>query len=114
MEKVALLCVLVASILAASSRTGVAGLDYLTKLCRSEANLLARRMVAVGLDLYELRLSDPALVRKLQKQCTLCESRECCLHDDLAGESRSTAGGNHGDWREYCRNASVLEMLIAT
>jgi hypothetical protein len=42
-------------------------------------NLLALRMVALGLDPYEAALSDPALVRHLQKLCTLCDNRECCL-----------------------------------
>jgi hypothetical protein len=69
MEKIALLCVLITSILAASSRTSLSG-EFLRELLmrnQSDANQLARRMVALDLDPYELTLSDPALVRHLQR-----------------------------------------------
>src|SRR5271165_4181808 len=113
MEKIALLCILIASILAASSRTGLSG-DYPRKLVmrsRNDANLLARRMAAVDLDPYELTLSDSALIRHLQRQCTRCESRKGCLQD-LAHECRGAAWRDRGKWREYCPNASALDMLI--
>jgi len=113
MEKIALLCILIASILAASSRTGLPG-DYLRKLVmrsRNDANLLSRRMVALGLDPYELTLSDPAVVRHLQRQCTLCKSRKDCLLD-LAQECKGAACRDNGKWREYCPNAAALNMLI--
>ena len=114
MEKVVLLCVLIASILAASSQAGLALLDHVSKFVthrRNEANLLARRMIALDLDPYELRLSDHAFFGHLQSQCTLCESRECCLQD-LAHQSSGTAWKD-GHWREYCPNALALEMLAA-
>jgi len=80
MEKIALLCILITSIIAASSRTGLSG-DFLRTLLmriQSDANQLARRMVALDLDPYELTLSDPALVRHPQRQCSQCESRKGC------------------------------------
>ena len=113
MEKIALLCNLITSILAASSRTGLSG-DYLRKLVMrsgNDANLLSRRMVALGLDPYELTLSDPAVVRHLQRQCTLCKSREGCLLD-LAHECKGAAWRDRRKWREYCPNASALDILI--
>ena len=55
MEKIALLCILITSILAVLSRTGLSG-DFLREFLmysRNDANLLARRMAAVDLDSYE-------------------------------------------------------------
>jgi hypothetical protein len=74
MEKIALLCVLMGTILAASSRTA-----KLATPRRNDANPLARRMIALDLDPYELRFSDHTLFRHLQRLCMRCESRECCL-----------------------------------
>lgn len=71
----------------------------------NEANLLARRTVALDLDPYELALSEPASTRHLQSKCSLCDSRGRCLQDF----ERETSE----DWREYCPNASLLDMLSA-
>jgi hypothetical protein len=113
MEKIALLCILITSILAASSRTGLSGGFRRPRLMRSrnDANLLARRMMALDLDPYELTLSDPALVRHLQRQCTLCKSGKSCLQD-LAQECKGAAWQDRKKWQEYCPNASTLDMLI--
>ena len=73
-------------------------------------NLLARRMVALGLDPYEVALSDPALVCHLQKLCTLCDSRECCLQD-FTHTSNGSDLRNREDWRDYCDNALALDMI---
>ena len=74
-------------------------------------NLLARRMVALGLDPYEVAVSDPALVRHLQKLCTLCENRECCLQD-FTRTSNGSVLKNHEGWRDYCDNALALDLLM--
>jgi hypothetical protein len=77
----------------------------------NKSNLLARRMLALGLDPYEEALSDPALVRHLQKLCMLCENHECCLHD-LTRTTNGSVLKNHQAWRDYCDNAFALELLI--
>jgi hypothetical protein len=75
-------------------------------------DLLWRRMVTFGLDPHELGLSDPALLRHLQRRCAACENRdECAL--DLARASSNKAWQGRDDWRDYCENALALEMLIA-
>jgi hypothetical protein len=75
-------------------------------------DLLWRRMVAFGLDPYELGLSDPALLRHLHRRCADCENRdECAL--DLARTSSNQPWRGQDDWRDYCENALALEMLIA-
>jgi hypothetical protein len=75
-------------------------------------DLLRRRMLALDLDPYEMALSDPALLRHLQRCCALCESRKGCA-SDLARASTDRAWQGRDDWRDYCENALVLEMLMA-
>jgi hypothetical protein len=75
-------------------------------------DLLRRRMLSLELDPYELALSDPALLRHLQRCCSLCESREDCA-SDLARASTDQPWQGRDDWRDYCENALVLEMLMA-
>jgi hypothetical protein len=75
-------------------------------------DLLFRRMLAFDLDPYELALSDPALLRHLQRRCAECENRdECAL--DLGCASSNKPWEDQNDWRDYCENALALEMLIA-
>ena len=88
---------------------GSADLRAFVRHSRSDTNLLARRMEALGLDPYELALSDPALVRHLQKQCTLCDNRECCLQ---AFARESSGAVLRDNWRDYCPNALALDMLV--
>jgi hypothetical protein len=90
---------------------GMSSLD-LRALMKRGPDELARRMVSLDLDPYELALSDPALLHHLQTHCTLCESRERCLQD-FARETCGSAGRDREDWREYCPNASLLDMLSA-
>ena len=107
-----------------AARLGSDKVEYLTHgregsnadLCRVAGrhvdDLLRRRMLSVELDPYELALSDPALLRHLQRCCSLCESREDCA-SDLARASTEGAWQGRDDWRDYCENALVLEMLMA-
>ena len=74
---------------------------------RDGADLLRRRMAALGLDPDELARSEPATLRDLQKLCTMCRSRGRCARD-LAQES---ADPDWQDWRDYCPNAATLDML---
>jgi len=69
--------------------------------------LLVRRMAALDLDPCELRLLDPALMRHMQRQCTVCDEREYCLQDLTSGSALQ----DREDWRDYCPNAFALEML---
>ena len=98
--------------LAEAARLGSGELEYLTETSAGSCpgELLRRRMFALELDPYELGLTDPALLRHLQRCCAPCESREACAAD-LARASRGRACQD--DWRDYCENAMALEMLIA-
>jgi hypothetical protein len=107
-----------------TARLGSDKLEYLThNLKESDSDLctiaggraddlLRRRMLALELDPYETALSDPALLRHLQRCCALCESREDCA-SDLARASAGRACQGRDDWRDYCENVLALEMLIA-
>ena len=90
---------------------GMSGSDLRVRMRRGPDEL-ARRMVALDLDPYELALSEPALLHHLQRHCMLCESRERCLQD-FARETSSSAWRDREDWREYCPNASLLDTLSA-
>jgi hypothetical protein len=106
-----------------AARLGIGRVKYLAYYVRSsefrtfvwrrhnKGNLLARRMVTLGLDPYEAALSDPALVCHLQKLCMLCDSRECCLQD-FSRMSNGSVVKNHEGWRNYCDNALALDLLI--
>jgi hypothetical protein len=107
-----------------TARLGSGNIEYLThnpkatdsELCLVASghadDLLRRRMLALDLDPYELAVSDPALLRHLRRRCALCQSREDCALD-LARASADHAWQGRDDWRDYCENASALEMLIA-
>ena len=107
-----------------TARLGSDNLEYLTHdlqaadsgLCTIAGghadDLLRRRMLAIELDPYETALSDPVLLRHLQRCCALCESQEDCA-SDLARASAGQACQGRDDWRDYCENVLALEMLIA-
>jgi hypothetical protein len=107
-----------------TARLGSDKLEYLTHnlkvsdsdLCTIAGgradDLLRRRMLALELDPYETALSDPALLRHLQRCCGRCESREDCV-SDLARASDGQAWPGRDDWRDYCEIALALEMLLA-
>ena len=67
-------------------------------------------MVALGLDPYEVALSDPALVHYLQKLCALCDNRKWCVQD-LTCTANDVVSRNREDWRDYCENALAIDML---
>jgi hypothetical protein len=107
-----------------TARLGSDNLEYLTHDLQADDSdlrtvagghgddLLRRLMLALDLDPYEIALSDPALLRHLRRRCALCQSREDCA-SDLARASAGQAWQGRDNWRDYCENALVLEMLIA-
>jgi hypothetical protein len=106
-----------------AARLGAGDVEYLTHdvdmsdsdlgaLMRRGPDELVRRMVSLDLDPHELALSEPALLHHLQRQCMLCESRGRCLQD-FARETSGSAWRDREDSREYCPNASLLDMLSA-
>lgn len=67
------------------------------------ASLLYRRLENAGIDFRKL---DQAVMRDMQRCCTLCESKSQCAHEL---ESQSKAA----NWPDYCPNRQTLEALGA-
>jgi uncharacterized protein YjiS (DUF1127 family) len=70
------------------------------------ANLLLRRMAALGLDRTEVARTEPDVFHDLQRVCTLCDHRRRCVRD--LGRDASDAS-----WQDYCPNAGTLMALNA-
>ena len=73
--------------------------------CRSDAaNLLLRRMAALGLNAEALGRMEPAVLRDLQRLCSLCATKKRCMKE-LARDPADAV------WREHCPNAGTLAAL---
>jgi hypothetical protein len=88
--------------------TGVASgeLVTLTRKGPGAADLLYRRLGALGLDKEKIAQDEPAVLKDLQRLCSLCESKGRCMHD-------LDRDPNDAAWRAYCPNASTLTALRA-
>jgi len=75
------------------------------------SNLLERRMVALNLDPAEVARSEPALFRSFQRLCTSCRSPMRCAQDLAEEFARDPSQPASSDWRDYCPNATTLNML---
>jgi hypothetical protein len=73
---------------------------------RDAADLLYRRMAILHLDADLLGLAEPGVLRDLQRNCSLCDSRGRCVSDLAKG------AGDSG-WEEYCPNTVTLLALVA-
>jgi hypothetical protein len=70
------------------------------------ADLLPRRMGALGLDPTETARQEPAVLRDMQRLCSFCQSKGRCEHDlDLAARNPV--------WEKYCPNVGTLKDLQA-
>ena len=70
------------------------------------ADLLLERMAALDLDPAEVAQVGPETFRDLQRVCSLCESKRCCVRD-LAHDATAP------QWQDYCPNAQTLMALDA-
>jgi hypothetical protein len=68
------------------------------------ADLLLRRMAALGLDGNEVSRTETRTFQDLQRVCTMCEDKRWCRRD-LARDSADPV------WRDYCPNAATLIAL---
>jgi hypothetical protein len=72
--------------------------------CTDAADLLDRRLEALGIDSGQLALSGPAELRDMQRLCTTCQSKGRCARD-LADDPDDPV------WRQYCPNEETLIEL---
>ena len=79
-------------------------LRALSAHCSDAADLLDRRLDALGLSAKELAHTAPAELRDMERLCTMCVSKGCCGRD-LAADSGDPV------WRQYCPNEPALMSL---
>ena len=65
------------------------------------AALLYRRLEEAGIDFKSI---DPAVLRDMQRCCSLCDSKTQCAHEL---EDKPKAAG----WPEYCPNRQTIDAL---
>lgn len=82
----------------------VAELKALARLGPDAADLLPRRVAALGLNSDEVMRAEPRTVQDLQRVCSLCECQKQCARD-LAHNSTDSA------WEKYCPNVETLKAL---
>ena len=70
------------------------------------ADLLLEHMAALDLDPAEVAQVGPETFRDLQRVCSQCESKRCCVRD-LAHDATAP------QWQDYCPNAQTLIALDA-
>lgn len=73
----------------------------LTRHSGESATLLYQRLERAGID---HRMIEAAVLRDLQRCCTLCESKAQCAHEI---EDKPKAA----NWPEYCPNRQTIEAL---
>jgi hypothetical protein len=95
--------------LAHESGISVGDLRILARLGIHGADLMRRRMLILRVDPDRFFDSEPAMFRNLQKCCSACESHARCALD-LARDAIDPA---RPDWRDYCPNVAMLNMLSA-
>lgn len=79
-------------------------LRQLARHCADAADLLDRRLEALGLSSAELVKTAPAELRDMERLCTLCVSKGRCSRDLGADPSDPV-------WRQYCPNEQTLVTL---
>ena len=83
---------------------GVGDLRVLAGKWPDSADLVERRLAALGLDAAQVDQTQPAVMRDLQRVCSLCANTRVCEHD-LDRNPASPA------WHDYCPNAGTLDAL---
>lgn len=66
--------------------------------------LLGRRLIALDLDVSEIRALAPLLMRDLERTCSTCGDKKRCSRDFDAADRPA-------DWERYCPNAATLRSL---
>jgi Family of unknown function (DUF6455) len=78
-----------------------ADLRFLASQDKTAADLLNRRLETLRLDPTSI---DPALMRDLQRCCSICDSKQLCAHE-LEDKPQSAS------WPKYCPNEATIAAL---
>jgi uncharacterized protein YjiS (DUF1127 family) len=76
--------------------------EHLVELGPDSAELLYRRLAALGMTRAEVERIAPGLARDLERTCACCDHKHVC-EVDLSSRPDAT------DWHDYCPNAIALE-----
>ena len=68
------------------------------------ADLAKRRMATLGLDAAQVQETQAAVVRDVQRVCSLCANKRACVHD-LDHDPADAA------WHQYCPNDETFDAL---
>jgi uncharacterized protein YjiS (DUF1127 family) len=75
---------------------------HLANLGPDSAELLYRRLAALGITRADVERVAPGLARDLEHTCACCDQKSAC-QNDLNSRRDAT------DWHEYCPNAIALQ-----
>jgi uncharacterized protein YjiS (DUF1127 family) len=81
-----------------------ADLEMLVRQGSQGGNELSYTLTALGIDEAALWRAEPALLRDMERVCSLCTHRRRC-HEEL------TAGTAATNYVEYCENADTIDTL---
>ena len=87
-------------------------LDYLVQEAHDPVQL-PRMMAAIGIDEAALRRAQPALLRDMERVCSLCEATNLCRHEldgGTAGVSYPYFCPNKEELTEMCGKAVASRM----
>ena len=90
--------------MARDAGVGVADLRVLAGRWPDAADLVQRRMAALGIDAAQVDATEPAVMRDLQRVCSLCDNKRVCEHDLVRNPANAA-------WRDYCPNTGTLDAL---
>lgn len=91
--------------IAADLNMTVTELSAVVRQGTGSADLLYRRMEALGLDAKEVSARAAAVMRDLQRNCATCGIKGRCERD-------LNRNGKGDEWLDYCVNVDTLEALI--
>ncbi len=78
-------------------------LRQMARLRPDAANLLLKRLEKLHLHAKVLAQAEPAVMRDLQRLCSMCVSKGQCQRDFASGDDSA--------WRDYCPNENTLIAL---
>jgi hypothetical protein len=70
------------------------------------ADLLSQRLAALQIDEQAVARTEPAVLRDMQRVCSMCPDKPQCSHDIDRDPSDP-------EWRDYCPNVETLDALEA-
>jgi hypothetical protein len=90
--------------IAGDLRISSADLEALVRQGPHAADELPKMLRALGIDQADLTRTEPALLRDMERVCSLCGHKSQCSHELAAGSAAA-------HYEEYCGNAPSIDGL---